>query len=194
MLSRKHVTKYYDISEIGDFPKRLPTKSFYTNIASNEDMISYKTIYEELMNLTMGVYAPTSYIQPSRIHKYDKLYDIDIAGKSTFKQSDREKSLQRLMTINMLKRLESCVDSFRITIQNVKSASDKTIALIDSFERNANYSSVQELDNIQVDDYEDDDFDMDERGTIGKIKIDFKDMDLRKYKADLKHDIQVLET
>lgn len=192
--SRKHVTKYYDISEIGDFPKRLQTKSFYTNIANNEDTISYKTIYEELMNLTMGVYAPTLYIQPSKLSKYDKLYDIDVVGKPTLKQFNREKALQRLMTINMLKRLESCVDSFRITIQNVKSASDRTIALIDDFEKNMNYSSIQEFDNIQVDDYEDEDFDMDESGTIGKIKIDFKDMDLLKYKADLKHDIQVLET
>ena len=61
--SRKHISKYYDVSEVGDFPKRLPPKSFYTDIASNEHTIEYKTIYEELMNLTMGVYAPTLYIQ-----------------------------------------------------------------------------------------------------------------------------------
>jgi hypothetical protein len=98
------------------------------------------------------------------------------------------------MTINMLKRLESCVDSFRITIQNVKSASTKTMSLIDEYEKNGQHNSIQELDNIMVDNYEDEDFDMDESGTIGKIKIDFKDMDLRKYKADLNRDIQVLET
>ena len=133
--SRKHISKYYDVSEVGDFPKRLPPKSFYTDIASNEDTIEYKTIYEELMNLTMGVYAPTLYIQPSKLSKYDKIYDINVEGKATLKQFNREKALQRLMTINMLKRLESSVDSFRITIQNVKSASVRTMALIDEYEK-----------------------------------------------------------
>lgn len=192
--SRKHVTKYYDVSEIGDFPKRLKPKSFYTDIAKNEDTISYKTIYEELMNLTMGVYAPTLYIQPSKLSKYDKIYDIDVAGKPTLKQFNREKALQRLMTINMLKRLESCVDSFRITIQNVKSASVRTISLIEAFEKNLSGNSIQELDSIQIDDYDDENFDIEDSGTIGKVKIDFRDMDLRKYKADLKRDIEVLET
>ena len=192
--SRKHISKYYDVSEVGDFPKRLPPKSFYTDIASNEDTIEYKTIYEELMNLTMGVYAPTLYIQPSKLSKYDKIYDINVEGKATLKQFNREKALQRLMTINMLKRLESCVDSFRITIQNVKSASVRTMTLIDKFEKNLSGSSIQELDSIQVDDYDDEDFDMDESGTIGKVKIDFRDMDLRRYKADLSHDNAVLET
>lgn len=190
--SRKHVTKYYNISEIGDFPKRLKPKSYYTNIARDEDSVGYEAIYEELMNLTMGVYAPTMYIQPSKISKYEKLYDIDVVGMPTLKQSNREKALQRLMTINMLKRLESCVDSFRITIQNVKSASVKTMELIELFESNGKESSY-DFDTVNVDDFDEDDFDISE-GTIGKIKIDFKDMDLRSYKADLNHDIKTLDT
>ncbi|MDY0139628.1 MAG: helicase-related protein [Candidatus Izemoplasmatales bacterium] len=192
--SRKHVTKYYDISEVGDFPKRLEPISFYTNIARSEDSIDYKTIYEELMNLRMGVYAPTLYIQPSKLSKYEELYDTDVLGKPTLRQFNREKALQRLMTINMLKRLESSVDSFRITIQNVKSASVKTMELIEKFELSDRNDYVQEFDNIVVDDFDDEDFDDYENQTIGKIKIDFRDMDLRRYKADLEYDISALET
>lgn len=192
--SRKHVTKYYDISEVGDFPKRLEPISFYTNIARSEDSIDYKTIYEELMNLRMGVYAPTLYIQPSKLSKYEELYDTDVLGKPTLRQFNREKALQRLMTINMLKRLESSVDSFRITIQNVKSASVKTMELIEKFELSDRNDYVQEFDNIVVDDFDDEDFDDYENQTIGKIKIDFQDMDLRRYKADLEYDISTLET
>jgi SNF2 family DNA or RNA helicase len=192
--SRKHVTKYYDISEVGDFPKRLEPISFYTNIARSEDSIDYKTIYEELMNLRMGVYAPTLYIQPSKLSKYEELYDTDVLGKPTLRQFNREKALQRLMTINMLKRLESSVDSFRITIQNVKFASVKTMELIEKFELSDRNDYVQELDNIVVDDFDDEDFDDYENQTIGKIKIDFRDMDLRRYKADLEYDISALET
>jgi len=191
--SRKHVTKYYDVSEIGDFPKRLKPQSFYTNIANKDDSVGYKSIYSELMSLTMGVYAPTLYIQPSRLSKYEKLYDIDVAGKPTLRQFNREKALQKLMTINMLKRLESCVDSFRITILNVKSASDETMELINQFEKNDKINSCHEFESIDVDDLDDEDLDIYEGGTIGKIKIDFKDMDLRKYKADLQHDIDTLE-
>jgi len=191
--SRKHVTKYYDVSEIGDFPRRLKPLSFYTNIANKDDSVGYQSIYNELMNLTMGVYAPTLYIQPSKLSKYEKLYDIDVEGKPTLRQFNREKALQKLMTINMLKRLESCVDSFRITILNVKSSSDKTIELIEQFEKNDRIDSFHEFRNVEVDDFDDEDFDIYEGGTIGKIKIDFKDMDLRKYKADLKHDIDALE-
>ena len=189
--SRKHITKYYDASEIGSFPKRLPPKSFYTDIASKDNSIGYKAIYEELMNLTMGVYAPMNYILPSKLSKYEELYDTEIEGKVRLRQKDREKALQRLMTINMLKRLESCVDSFRITLKNVKSASDKTMDLICKFEQNKNNYDA-ELDNIDIDDFEDEDFDITDNGTMGKIKIDFRDMDLISYKRDLQHDIDAL--
>lgn len=191
--SRKHVTKYYDTSEIGEFPTRLTSKSFYTDIAKEKDTISYKTIYEELMNLTMGVYAPTQYIQPSKIRKYEALYDIDVEGRPTLKQANREKALQRLMTINMLKRLESCVDSFRITIKNVKKASDDTLEKIEEFERTG-LDSTNEFNNIDIDNIDEEEFDLSDEGTIGKIKIDFKDMDLRIYKQDLQHDIDSLDT
>lgn len=190
--SRKHVSKYYDVSEVGDFPKRRQPISFYTDIARKEDSVGYKSIYEELMNLTMGVYAPMAYIQPSKIQKYEQMYDTDVEGKATLRQANREKALQRLMTINMLKRLESCVYSFRITILNVKSASDKTMALIEEFEKNG--KSINELDNINIEDLEDEDFDISESGTIGKVKVDFRDMDLRRYKADLQHDIDALDS
>ena len=118
--SRKHITKYYDISEIGSFPTRLKPKSFYIPIADSTEFIGYREIYNTLMDLTMGVYAPTNYIQPSKIEKYAEMYDTYIEGGATLRQSNREKALQRLMTINMLKRLESCVDSFRITLNNIK--------------------------------------------------------------------------
>ena len=189
--SRKHISKYYDVSEVGDFPQRRKPISFYIDIASESDSIGYKSIYEELMNLTMGVYAPMEYIQPSKIHKYEQLYDTFVEGKTTLRQANREKALQRLMTINMLKRLESCVDSFRITILNVKSASDKTMKLIEEYEKTG--KSINELDSIDVNDFEDEDFDISDSGTIGKVKVDFKDMDLRRYKKDLQHDIDALD-
>ncbi len=190
--SRKHVAKYYDQSEVGEFPKRKKPISYYIDIAKQEDSIGYKTIYEELINLTMAVYAPIAYVQPSKLQKYEEMYDINVEGKSTLRQVHREKALQKLMTINMLKRLESCVDSFRITIHNVKSMIDRTLDLIFKYENNG--CSVNELNNINSDYLEDEDVDLFDGETIGKIKVDFKDMDLRSFKKDLTSDKETLET
>lgn len=190
--SRKHITKYYDTSEIGKFPTRLKPVSYYCDIARKQDVLGYNDIFETLMALTMGVYAPMNYILPSRLSKYEDLYDTKV-GKATLKQVNREKSLQRLMTINMLKRLESCVNSFRITIRKVKDANQQTYDSIEAFERNRALGSI-EVTQIQEDDFEDDDFDITNpsESTLGKVKIDFSDMDLRSWKEDLKKDIETL--
>ena len=190
--SRKHITKYYDASEIGSFPTRRKPVSYYCDIAKKEDTLSYNDIFNTLMGLTMGVYAPMNYILPSRVSKYEDLYDTKV-GRSTLKQVNRERALQRLMTINMLKRLESCVDSFRITVRNICDVNKKTYESILEFEKNR--SSSQSMDFSQVDEevFEDEDFDITNEGTLGKVRIDFSDMDLLLWKRDLEHDITTLD-
>lgn len=192
--SRKHIMKYYDSQEIGSFPERLAPLSFYCGIAREEDCVSYKSIYEELMRLTMAVYAPTDYLQPSKIGKYEELYDITVPGKATLKQANREKALQRLMTINMLKRLESCVDSFRLTLKKVRNTSAMTLAAIEQAELNG-FRDKAELTAVEIDEDELDDDEEIElvEATMGKIKIDFRDMDLRRFKNDLRHDVEALD-
>ncbi len=189
--SRKHITKYYDTSEIGKFPTRLKPISYYSDIAKKEDTIGYNDIFNTLMNLTMGVYAPMDYVLPSRIGKYEDLYDTKV-GRATLKQVNREKALQRLMTINMLKRLESCVESFRITLRKVRDVNRRTFDSIEEYERNK-VQSTMEFSQIETENFEDDDFDITNESTLGKVKIDFADMDLRSWKADLKKDIEDLD-
>lgn len=189
--SRKHITKYYDTSEIGKFPTRLKPISYYSDIAKKEDTIGYNDIFNTLMGLTMGVYAPMDYVLPSRISKYEDLYDTKV-GRATLKQVNREKALQRLMTINMLKRLESCVESFRITLRKVRDINRRTLDSIEEYERNR-VQSTMEFSQIDTENFEDDDFDITNESTLGKVKIDFADMDLRSWKADLKKDIEDLE-
>lgn len=193
--SRKHITKYYDISEIGSFPTRLKPKSFYIPIADSSEFIGYREIYNTLMDLTMGVYAPTNYIQPSKIEKYAEMYDTYASNNTTLTQSNREKALQRLMTINMLKRLESCVDSFRITLKNIKDANKESLQLILDHEKGLDAQAkqnVKEFKFIDASDLDDEDFELGSSETMGKIKIDLNDMDLRAWKADLIHDIDSL--
>ena len=190
--SRKHITRYYDASEIGSFPARRKPVSYYCDIARKEDTLSYNDIFNTLMGLTMGVYAPMNYILPSRVSKYEALYDTKV-GKATLKQVNREHALQRLMTINMLKRLESCVDSFRKTVRNICDVNKRTYESILEFERDKR--SIKSMDFSQIDEemLEDDDFDITNEGTLGKVRIDFSDMDLLLWKRDLKQDIDTLE-
>ena len=190
--SRKHITKYYDTSEIGTFPTRLKPISYYCDIARKEDRLRYSDIFNTLMGLNMGVYAPMNYILPSRVSKYEELYDTKV-GKSTLKQVNREKALQRLMTINMLKRLESCVDSFRITLRNICDVNKQTYESILEYEKGQTKSRAMEFSQIDEETFDDEDFDITNDGTLGKVKIDFADMDLILWKRDLKSDIDTLE-
>ena len=190
--SRKHIVRYYDSSEIGSFPTRRKPVSYYCDIASKEDTLSYNDIFNTLMGLTMGVYAPMNYILPSRISKYEALYDTKV-GRSTLKQVNREQALQRLMTINMLKRLESCVDSFRKTVRNICDVNKRTYDSIIQFENDRASSRTLEFSQIDEETLDDDDFDITNEGTLGKVRIDFSDMDLYLWKRDLKYDIETLE-
>lgn len=190
--SRKHIVRYYDSSEIGSFPTRRKPVSYYCDIARKQDTLSYNDIFNTLMGLTMGVYAPMNYILPSRISKYEALYDTKV-GRSTLKQVNREQALQRLMTINMLKRLESCVDSFRKTVRNICDVNKRTYDSIIQFENDRASSRTLEFSQIDEETLDDDDFDITNEGTLGKVRIDFSDMDLVLWKRDLKYDIETLE-
>ena len=190
--SRKHITTYYDASEIGSFPARRKPVSYYCDIARKEDTLSYNDIFNTLMGLTMGVYAPMNYILPSRISKYEAMYDTKV-GRATLKQVNREQALQRLMTINMLKRLESCVDSFRRTVRNICDVNQRTYDSIIQFEKDRAVSRTLEFSQIDEEAFDDEDFDMTDESTFGKVRIDFADMDLRSWKQDLKYDIDTLE-
>lgn len=114
--SRKHIEKYYDISKIWNFPNRLKPKTIRSNITNLESFISIKELYESLSKLNMSVYNPFNYILPSKINFYDDIYDTNIDTFRSLKQNTREQSLQKLMKVNFLKRLESSIDSFRITL------------------------------------------------------------------------------
>lgn len=190
--SRKHITRYYDSSEIGSFPTRRKPVSYYCDIARKEDTLSYNDIFNTLMGLTMGVYAPMNYILPSRISKYEALYDTKV-GRATLKQVNREQALQRLMTINMLKRLESRVDSFRKTVRNICDVNKRTYDSIIQFENDRASSRTLEFSQIDEETLDDEDFDITNEGTLGKVRIDFSDMDLYLWKRDLKYDIETLE-
>ena len=178
--SRKHIEQYYDTADIGKFPTRLAPKSYSPNLTDINDAINYNEIFEELNRLNLCIYRPSSYILPSKIHKYiDTDDEAEFGGRSV---SGREIGISRLMSTNLLKRLESSVNSFRLTLSRIEALISNTIAKIDAGE-------------ASVDDYEIEDLDIDDaEATVGgkKSKILISDMDTLSWKRDLTADLEVL--
>lgn len=101
--SRRHIEKYYNISDVGTFPERLKPISVQPCLTSLDNAINYQQIYSVLDSLTLHIYTPTSFILSSRISKY---IDPSQHGKG-LTQAGREEGIRRLMSINLLKRLKN---------------------------------------------------------------------------------------
>lgn len=187
--SRKHITTYYDTSDIGKFPTRNKPVSIACEL-TNADVITYEAIAELLSTLNLSVYTPLNYILPSKVQFYADKYDKKNKN-NTFRQVDRERSLKILMRINLLKRIESSVDSFRITINGILNQINHTIKMLSNNDIEA-YSGL----NYET---QDENFDWEanwgeEDKLIGKnVKIHIADLDRRQWKEDLEEDKLVLE-
>lgn len=186
--SRKHIEKYYDTAEIGKFPERKKPISRRPQLTDLNSAINYNEIYEQLMLLTLCIYTPSNYIFPSKMQKY---IDLTHNKGDNLTQTGREEGIRRLMSINLLKRLESSVNSFHLTLKRIKALIESTIKAIDDFEK---YGAA-DIDMYEASDSE---FDMDDGNTeyftVGKkVKIELADMDYKSWRTELKADADVLE-
>ena len=192
--SRKHITTYYDNTDIGKFPTRLKPITKHPKLTELDSVIGFNEIFERLRQLKLSVYAPITYILPSMLSKYEELYDTEVkGGKSKFRQVDREKSLQSLMTSNLLKRLESSVYSFRLTLEKLKNNHTSILSTVKDF--NDGKISDDQLSSVLVgEDIDDEDVANIGESFIGdKVKINLADMDLLSWEYDLKTDLKVVE-
>ena len=193
--SRKHIQTFYDTSDIGQFPERRKPLSFHSPLTGRTDVMSFNEIFEQLSLLKLAVYAPISYILPSRLKKYEDLYDTQVeGGKGKLKQADRERSLQALMTTNLLKRLESSVEAFRLTLKSLHDNHARTLSKINSFRVAGDAGSVSDwTDSLANLEAEEDDIPVPDDAEIGgKVKINLADMDLPSWEHDLKVDLEVI--
>lgn len=186
--SRKHIEKYYNTEEIGKFPERLKPISKRPNLTDLNSAINYNQIYEQLMLLSLAIYTPSNYIFESQISKY---IDMTHNKGDNLTQRGRERGIQRLMSINLLKRLESSVYSFNLTLKRILELIQNTIKAIDRFENNGD---KEDFDMYEASDNE---FDIDDANTdfftVGKkVKIDLADMDYVTWREELRKDADTL--
>ena len=115
--SRKHIEKYYGTKETGRFPERLKPVNIKREVDLTGEFRSIREINNEIRRLTLAAYAPLRYVLPHKQAAYDAKYSTKIrGGESFFRQVDREESLVHLLRVNVLKRMESSVTSFSLTV------------------------------------------------------------------------------
>jgi SNF2 family DNA or RNA helicase len=184
--SRKHIEKYYNTEAIGKFPERLNPISIRPSLTKKNGAINYNEIYDLLVQLNLSIYTPSMYVFPSKIEKYERRYGRDM-GNTFFKQSDREKGIQRLMNINLLKRLESSVHSFRLTVTKIKNLIDNAIELVENhYDSTFDFEAMVSDVDLELDDQNTDLF-------VGKkVQISLNDIDTLSWLADLHQDSETL--
>lgn len=188
--SRKHIQAFYDTSDIGAFPERRPPISIREPLTDLPTAPKFNEIFEQLQELTLAVYAPLSYVFPSKMQKYFDLYNVEGGtARGNLDHAGRERGIQKLMTVNLLKRLESSVEAFRITLKKVEAAVDQALSAVDGHDNSLNDLAAAFAE-IEA---EDDDFEVPESGTVGKrFQIELADMDTVSWRRDLWNDRETL--
>ncbi|BAK36600.1 putative helicase [Microlunatus phosphovorus NM-1] len=190
--SRKHIQAFYDTTEIGAFPERRPPLSIREPLTDLPDVPGFNDIFEQLQALTLAVYTPLAYVFPSRRSKYEDLYNVTAgSARSNLGQAGREQGLKKLMTVNLLKRLESSVEAFRLTLTKIQGSVTRTLGRIARHTGNvADLSS--ELLGLDFDVDDEDDANIEALSFGEKIKIDFGDLDIESWQRDLSNDRETL--
>lgn len=186
--SRKHIQQYYDTTDIGEFPTRLKPISRRPKLTDLPTAVSFNDIYVSVSELNLAIYTPSDFIFPSKIEKY---MTVKADGSvSNLSRKGRERGIRKLMSINLLKRLESSVNSFRLTLNRIKDFIEATINAIDSFDgTHADVDDFNFESSLDLDEREDSAF-------IGgkKTKIDLADMDYIQWRSYLAKDLENLNT
>jgi len=182
--SRKHIQKYYDTKDIGQFPERLVPITKYADFDTQKTFPTIDVVNNELNALNLNFYSPLSYVRADKKQRYEDKYDITTANGSVFKQIERESSLIHLMRVNLLKRLESSVHAFHLTLESLLRQIQSLLSKIELANNSTNFFD-EDLDINQVDF---DDELLEDLLVGGKIKVLLQDIDLIRCKEDLLDD------
>ena len=183
--SRKHVTRYYGTSETGEFPIRLPPNNINAAFDTEKEFPSIRSVSDRLRQLNLAAYTPLKYVHGHKQQVYDILYSQQVRdGKSVFRQLDREVSMVALMRMNLLKRLESSVSAFRLTVERQLEAVKLALEKVDSYDPDKEDLGVDDLDNLDA--LDEPDF---QNLVVGKsIRVLLADMDRRRWRFELEQD------
>ncbi len=185
--SRKHIEKYYGTMETGRFPERMKPLNYYADVDIEGEFPSIHEVNKEIRRLNLAAYAPLRNVLPQKQKAYDAKYSISIRdGASMFRQLDREESLIHLMRVNLLKRMESSVNSFALTLMRQLNDVEALLKKLDDHDE-----SIEELD---IEDLDVDDPTYESLLVGRKVKVLVQDVDRAKWRQELIEDRNRLDT
>lgn len=183
--SRKHIEKYYGTADIGRFPIRLPPKNIYSDIDLSNEFPPLKEVNKTIRKLSLAGYSPLKFVRIDKKEEYARRYDKAVGGgKGVFRQVDREESLIHLMRVNLLKRMESSIHSFTLTVSKLLNQVESLLSKIDAHDSDLiDALNIEELQDIELESTELEQF------MIGnKTKVLLQDMDLIRFRQELEAD------
>lgn len=183
--SRKHIEKYYDLSEVGPFPERAKPINIKADIDTKNLFPELREINRDIRRLNLSAYAPLKYVLPDKLEEYSRKYDMEVAGGSVFKQIDREESLIHLMRVNLFKRMESSIYSFALTLERLL---HEVREILDRIELH----SDDDVEELSIEDIEVEDESFDPYLIGNKVKVLIRDMDRIRWKQELEEDEELL--
>ncbi|HEX8776132.1 MAG TPA: helicase-related protein [Pyrinomonadaceae bacterium] len=184
--SRRHVQKYYrdTLAVVGEFPRREKPVSHFPDIDTKDEFMSYDKLNDEISNYKLSLFSPSQYVRP----EFKKLY-ADRTEVDNFTQENREHFLIGMMKVNYLKRLESSVKSFAISMERTM---EKIVTLeekIKTFKQAR--SENRTLDFELVSDVDEEDDELREAMQTGtKLKYKLEHLEVDRWLKDLAKDRQ----
>lgn len=186
--SRRHIERYYDTADIGTFPKRLPPVTRRPKLTNEPGAPDYKEIFELVRMLNLAVYTPSEFILPSRAAKY-----LDMGGAKGLSLKGRESGIRQLMAVNLMKRLESSVNSFRLTVERVREQISKWLERIEKTGASGVYAPERPEPSDSVD--PDEDEALEEAFAVGtkRMTIELADIDCVQWAWYLRQDVETID-
>lgn len=179
--SRKHIEKYYGIAETGRFPERLKPINIKADVDRDGTFPPIRDINLEIRRLNLAAYAPLRYVLPHKQEAYDRKYSTQVkGGAGFFRQADREESLIHLLRVNLLKRMESSVAAFALTVERQLRDVEATLGRVEE--------DAAELEELDIDDVDIEDPTFESLMVGRKVKVLLQDVDLVRWKQDLIED------
>lgn len=184
--SRKHIERYYGTAETGRFPERRPPLNIKADVDTTGTFPPIGDINADIRRLTLAAYAPLRYVLRSKQEAYDRAYNQQVrGGQSVFRQLDREESLVHLLRVNLLKRMESSVHSFALTLERQLETVNTLIGRIDAHD--------DAIEEVSIDDIEVDDPLFETLGVGKSVRVLLADADRVRWRQDLTEDSLLLE-
>ena len=185
--SRKHIEKYYSLTEIGKFPERKVPINVKEDIDTEGQFPPLSDVNRTIRRLHLAAYSPLKYILPDKQHEYSEKYDLEMANGKFFRQSDREESLIHLMRVNLLKRMESSIHSFTITIGKLLAMVNTLLNQLETYESSSKAGTF-DFGNLNINDIDPDSEELSELLIGTQIKVLIQDCDLIRWKQELQDD------